>query len=40
MNTGILSLGIIMFYLIAMLVITVLNGRKKKQKSLFRKKLI
>ena len=33
MNTGILSLGIIMFYLIAMLVITVLNGRKKKQKS-------
>lgn len=33
MNTGILSLGVIFIYLIAMLVMTVANGRKNKQKS-------
>ena len=33
MSTGQISLGIIIFYLVAMLVITVWNGHKKKQKS-------
>ena len=33
MSTGQISLGIIIFYLVAMLVITICNGRKKKQKS-------
>lgn len=30
MSTGQISLGIIIFYLVAMLVITVWNGHKKK----------
>lgn len=33
MNKGILSLGVIFIYLIAMLIMTVANGRRKKQKS-------
>ena len=33
MNTGQISLGIILAYLCFMLAITVLNGRKKKQKN-------
>lgn len=33
MNTGVMSVGIIIAYLILMLVITVVNGRKKKQKT-------
>ena len=33
MSTGQISLGIIIVYLVAMLVITICNGRKKKQKS-------
>ena len=33
MNTGQISLGIILAYLCLMLAITVINGRKKKQKN-------
>ena len=33
MNTGVLSLGVIVLYLVAMLVITVIHGRRKKKAS-------
>lgn len=33
MNTGVLSLGVIVVYLVAMLVITVIHGRRKKKAS-------